>query len=179
MACLLQNGRMEPCKEQIGGISAIYIMNFADNVTFIYNDDGEIADFYAVPDLYKFELRGANSYTENITVSKDNGTAFYQQQLSITLKKIDNTMTTALKALVAGRVKVFVHMNNGELILAGEVYGMDVTGGTIVSGSALGDLYGYTLTLEGNEKNPGVFVSGATATDPFAGIETKPIIITE
>jgi len=31
---------------------------------------------------------------------------------------------------------------------------MDVTGGTIVSGSSMGDLSGYTLTLTGMEQVP-------------------------
>ena len=35
---------------------------------------------------------------------------------------------------------------------------MDVTGGTIVTGGAMGDLSGYTLTLTGMEKVPANFL---------------------
>ena len=35
---------------------------------------------------------------------------------------------------------------------------MDVTGGTIVTGGAMGDLSGYTLTLTGQEKVAANFI---------------------
>jgi hypothetical protein len=36
---------------------------------------------------------------------------------------------------------------------------MDVSGGTIVTGAAMGDLSGYTLTLSGQEPVPANFIS--------------------
>ena len=35
---------------------------------------------------------------------------------------------------------------------------MEVTGGTIVTGTAMGDMSGYTLTLTGMEKAPANFL---------------------
>jgi hypothetical protein len=48
-------------------------------------------------------------------------------------------------------------------------YGAEVTGGTIVTGAAMGDLSGYNLVLEAQEQLPANFINGATAADPFAG----------
>ncbi len=45
------------------------------------------------------------------------------------------------------------------MFLAGLDHGMDVTGGTIVTGGAMGDLSGYTLTLTGMEAVPANFIS--------------------
>ena len=45
-----------------------------------------------------------------------------------------------------------------------------VTGGTAVTGTAMGDLSGYTLTLTATETTLPNFVTGATAADPFAGL---------
>ena len=45
--------------------------------------------------------------------------------------------------------------------------GADVSGGTIVTGAAMGDLSGYTLTFSGMEKVPANFLEnsgGQTAT---------------
>ena len=36
--------------------------------------------------------------------------------------------------------------------------GCEVTGGTIVTGAAAGDLYGFTLVLEGQEEKAPAFV---------------------
>ena len=42
---------------------------------------------------------------------------------------------------------------------------MDVTGGTVSSGSAMGDLSGYTLTLTGTERTPANFCDIDSETD--------------
>ena len=48
---------------------------------------------------------------------------------------------------------------------------MEVTGGSIATGTAFGDLSGYTLTLTGQELEPANFIAGGTSADPFAGYE--------
>jgi hypothetical protein len=56
----------------------------------------------------------------------------------------------------------------------GKEHGAEVTGGTIVSGAAMGDLSGFTLTLTAQETAPPFFCSaapstiGATNIDPTA-----------
>jgi hypothetical protein len=56
---------------------------------------------------------------------------------------------------------VIVEDNNGSLFYAGLKHGMEVSGGTIVTGAAMGDLSGYTLVLTGQEPVPANFL-GAT-----------------
>jgi len=63
-----------------------------------------------------------------------------------------------IKLLAYGRPHVVVEDNNGNLFLAGLEHGCDVTGGTIVTGTAMSDLSGYTLTLTGMEKKPANFL---------------------
>ena len=41
---------------------------------------------------------------------------------------------------------------------------MEVTGGTIVTGTAMGDMSGYTLTLTGMERTPANFLASDLAT---------------
>jgi hypothetical protein len=52
----------------------------------------------------------------------------------------------------------------------GKNYGAEVTGGTIVTGAAMGDLSGYTLTMEAQEQLPANFINGAVVNNPFAGL---------
>ena len=54
--------------------------------------------------------------------------------------------------------------------MCGLDYGCELTGGTIATGAAMGDLSGYGLTFLGTEKIPANFISGATSADPFAGM---------
>ena len=52
---------------------------------------------------------------------------------------------------------------NGNVFVAGLEHGMEVTGGTIVTGGAMGDLSGYTLTLTGMERKPANFIEANAA----------------
>ena len=67
-------------------------------------------------------------------------------------------------ALIAvARPHVIVEDNNGNLMLVGLDHGADVNGGTVVTGAAMGDLSGYTLTLQAAEKKPANFLQGPLA----------------
>jgi hypothetical protein len=65
-----------------------------------------------------------------------------------------------LALIAVARPHVVVEDNNGNFFLVGTEFGADVNGGTVVSGAAMGDLSGYTLTLQGMEKKPANFLSG-------------------
>ena len=86
-------------------------------------------------------------------------------------------MTTQLKLLAYGRPQIIVWTNAGDALLVGEEHGSDLTAGTISTGGALGDLYGYSITMTGEERLPAAFLSGSTASDPFAGLAGQPTIV--
>jgi hypothetical protein len=86
-------------------------------------------------------------------------------------------MTTQLKLMAYGRPQIILWTNNGDALLVGEQLGADLTGGTIQTGGALGDLYGYSATFTGMEHLPAAFLSGSTASNPFAGLSTQPTIV--
>ena len=48
-----------------------------------------ISDIANVTNIYKFELKGANSFEQTIQSSRDNGTTFFEQVLTVQLKKQD------------------------------------------------------------------------------------------
>ena len=52
--------------------------------------------------------------------------------------------------------------------------GAEVTGGTIVSGATMGDLSGFTLTLEGQETDPAYFVTPAVITADTSATQIDP-----
>jgi hypothetical protein len=90
--------------------------------------------------------------------------------LNLTLTKLTKEDNKELKLLAYGRPYVVVEDYNGNAFLMGKNYGAEVTGGTIVTGAAMGDLSGYTLTMEGQEQLPANFIAGATLNNPFAGL---------
>jgi hypothetical protein len=173
--CNLTAGRQEVCKESIGGLQGVYFINYSTG-SFTLDADDLVTALPSGSTVYYYELKGTSAYTETVNSSRENGTTFYSQELTLNLKKLTNEMTTQLKLLAKGRPQIIVHTKNGEALIAGLAEGCDLTAGTIQTGAALGDLYGYSITMTGEEKNPAAFISGSTAEDPFAGI-TPPTIV--
>lgn len=176
MACNLSAGRQEVCKESIGGLAGVYFLNYTTG-SFTKNASGEVTAYPSASTVYYYELKGNSSYTETVNSSRDNGTTFFSQELTLNLKKLTNEMTTQLKLMAYGRPQVAVATMNGDTLLVGENEGADVTAGTIQAGAAMGDLYGYSVTLTGQEKLPAAFISGSTFNSPFGALTVKPTIV--
>tara|TARA_B110000902_G_scaffold24501_1_gene26985 strand:- start:11062 stop:11598 length:537 start_codon:yes stop_codon:yes gene_type:complete len=177
MACDLTAGRQEVCKESVGGLQAVYFINFVSGSTFTRPSDGEVTGDFSSLTAYKYELKGTSAYTETVNSSRENGTTFFSQELTLNLKKLTNEMTTELKTLAYGRPQIVVHTNAGDALLVGQDRGADLTAGTIQTGGGLGDLYGYSVSMTGEEQLPAGFISGSTVDNPFAAV-TAPTIVT-
>lgn len=176
MACNLSQGRQEVCKESIGGLQGVYFINYTTG-SFTKNASGEVTALPSGSTVYYYQLKGTSAYTETVNSSRENGTTFFNQELVLNLKKLTNEMTTQLKLMAYGRPQIVVWTNNGDALLVGQEHGADVTPGTIQTGGALGDLYGYSVTFTGMEQLPAAFLSGSTVNSPFAGLSVQPTIV--
>jgi hypothetical protein len=173
MPCLLTHGRAESCKEFVGGIKSIYFINYGDLGAITYdgvspaNPDitDQIKTIAGTMNLYKYDLKGANSFEQTITSSRENGTTFVEQTLTFTIKGLDATTAKQMKLLAWGRPHVVIKTNANNFFLAGLNHGMDVTTALISNGTAMGDLNGFTLTLVGQEAINANFLSVAS---PYA-----------
>ena len=178
MACDLTKGRKEPCKDVVGGLKAVYFTDFGDYGTVTQTDD-EITDMAGTFTAFEYELKGNSSFEQTITSSRENGTTFFEQTLNLTLKKLSKEDNKELKLLAYGRPHVAVEDYNGNVFVMGLEHGAEVTGGTISTGAAMGDLSGYTLTLSAQELKPANFVDSPTAADPFDGMASATVTVTE
>jgi hypothetical protein len=176
MACDLTAGRAVPCKDVVGGIKAVYFVNFGDMGTITQVAD-EITDMTGTFNAYRYNLKGNSALEQAFNSSRENGTTFFEQTLNLTLTKLSKEDNKELKLLAYGRPHIVVQDYNDNSMLVGLDNGAEVTGGTIVTGGAMGDLSGYTMTLAGSEKLPANFMEGATASDPFAGMALATVTI--
>lgn len=167
MACALTKGRTEPCKDVVGGITAVYFADFDTLGTIGYDltDTDVIDSFSGTPAWFKFDVKGNSSFEQTINSSRENGTTFVEQALNLTFKKMSKQTHKEVKLLAYARPHVVVEDNNGNKFLMGLEYGAEVTGGTIVTGAAMGDLSGYTLTFTAQEKIPANFVDATITAD--------------
>jgi len=155
--CDLANGRLEVCKDAVGGLDAVYFINFGDynpETGITYDGvNGDVIDAVSgVSTLYKYELKGTNTFDQVFNSSRENGTAYVEQTLTMTLKKQDATTHKSVKLLAYGRPNIIIRNRNNQYFLAGFEHGMELTTANASNGTAMGDLNGYTLTFVGMEK---------------------------
>ena len=112
--------------------------------------------------------------TVNINSDNANGTTFFSQALSVTLQKIDHDMTNELRLMAYSRAQIFVQDSNDNVFLLGIDNGCHVSGGTVITGTAKGDLNGYTIEWSAEENNALIQLptsaGSATAKFPFDGL---------
>ena len=166
MACDLTIGRAVPCKDVVGGIKSVYFVDFGDFGAIAYDatNSDAIETIAGTPTAFQYDVKGNSSFTQNVNSSRENGTTFYEQVLELTFTKLDKQSHKELKLMAFGRPHVFVEDYNGNIFLMGLEFGAEITGGTIVTGAAMGDLSGYTLSLTAQEKIPANFLDADLAT---------------
>ena len=175
MACSLTKGRNLPCKTGFGGVKKIYFADFGTLGTVTIDADGTISAFSGSPAFFEYKVKGNSSLESTVNSSRENGTTFFSQTINITLPFLDNATQQELQLICVSRPHVVVEDYLGKQYLCGLENGCEVTGGTIVTGAAAGDLYGFTLVLEGQEEKAPAFIdagvvsaSSATPIDPNA-----------
>ena len=165
MACDLTTGRKVPCKDAVGGLKTVYFIDYGDlgAITYDVTNTDAIDSFGGTPTAYKYDLKGNSSFEQTVNSSRENGTTFYEQTLNLTLTKLDKATNKELKLVAYGRPHVIVEDYNGNLFVMGLLHGAEVTGGTIVTGAAMGDLTGYTLVMTGQEQVAANFIDNTLA----------------
>jgi hypothetical protein len=78
---------------------------------------------------------------------------------------LDAKTQAELQKLAVSRPYAVVVDYYGNSFLCGVENGMEVTGGTVVTGAAAGDLSGFTLTFEGMEETAPYFLSTPVVAD--------------
>jgi hypothetical protein len=168
MACSnLTAGLILDCIEGVGGIELVYIANGPSSSFTETNGLITAISVDGVPltpsDFYKFEIpRQTSSFTETTNVSVENGTLFYNQDLSITFNKMDVTKRNQILLMAKATHMIVVFKDNsGKYWSVGLRNGAFMTAGSTTSGVAFGDRSGFEITLSGLEIAPTYEVSAS------------------
>lgn len=173
MACSLTTGRKVPCKSAVGGIKTIYFADYGTlgNATIVA---GEITALAGTPDFFQFDVKGSSALETAINSSRENGTTFYESTLTMSLTFQDKATQEELKLIAHARPHIAIEDYNGNFFLLGLEHGAEVTGGSITSGAAMGDLSGYSLTIVAQETAPPYFVTSTVITDDASAVQIDP-----
>lgn len=185
MACLITAGRIEPCKDSLAGLKNVYFINEdIDSSNLIYYNPAIVPNVVTdsiwyvqnIASIYKFELKSnENVYDQEIVTSRENGTTFFRQTLTIKLKKQDIATHKAVKTLAYAKPRILVENNEGQFFLVGLLRGCDLTSGSINNGGALGDFSGYSLTFQAEELLPSLFVVNGVSSFRVGYADNLPI----
>lgn len=173
MACNVSNGRVLPCKSAVGGLKSVYFGPYSDTTAGLSPSSGTITLNDTVS-FYKYEIKGNSSLETAINSSRENGTTFYESTLNLTLTFLDVATQEQIKLLAHGRPQIVVEDYNGNHFLVGKDNGCEVTGGTVVTGAAMGDLSGFTITFTAQETAPPFFCASAPTDDSGTPIDPTP-----
>ena len=173
MACNVTAGRVLPCKAGFGGIKAAYFFDL-DALGALTYTDGVITAIAGTPTVYEYDVKNTSSLETAINSSRETGTTFYEQTLSLTLTYLDAPTQEQIKLIAWGRPSVAVEDYYGNMFIAGLENGMEMTGGTIGTGTQPGDLSGFTMTLVGQEVDPATFITSTLITGATQGTKIDP-----
>jgi len=173
MSCDITSGFTLGCRDNTGGIKALYILS--GSISDINTDaNGKITGITGSGDFYKFELfRQTSNYAEEITSTPENGTVFYNQTLNAVFFKMKQAVRNQVNTLAQNpNLRIIVQTNNGTVDgsgafwLMGQTNGAQLLSGTGQTGTAFGDLNGYNLAFSGQEPFPSSEVEAGTTADP-------------
>ena len=173
MACILTKGRGLPCKSGVGGLKAVFFVDFG-GLGALTKSGGEVSAFGGSPTLMKFDIKGTSTLDTTVTSSRENGTTFYESSLVVNLTFQEKQTSEEIKLLAVARPQIIVADYNGNFFLLGEDHGCELTTGTFSSGAAMGDMSGYSLTFVSQETDPPLYVQKSVMDGATEGSQITP-----
>lgn len=166
--CDITSGFSLGCRDNSGGIKNLYILS--GSISSVGDaSEGLINSISGSGEFFKFELfRQTSDFTEGISATPENGTVFYEQTVNAVFFKLQSSTRNQVRVLAKNPdLKVIVETNNGsedgigKYWLLGQENGVQLLSGTGATGTAFGDLNGYSLTFTGQEPEPASEISGS------------------
>lgn len=170
MSCALTQGYALDCRDSLGGTDEAYFAEF-DNITTMTETAGVITAITKATGKrfwkYKFPKETAH-YKETFSGNEQNGTAFWNQEFSAVLNKMQTATRNELILLGKNRLFIVVKDANGKFWLMGRTGAALMNGGENGTGSGRADRNGYNPSFTAMEKDPAIEIEATVA----AALET-------
>ena len=166
MSCNLSAAIALDCLDAIGGIKTLWVSSNADLGTITAGTTGGITALSgATGTFYQIEVaKDTASFTETFNISNTNGTAFFQQEVTIPVQHLSSAKRAQIQLLAYNRAsKVVFEDNNGLYWLVGATRGCVISTGTTTTGTAPGDATQYSFVLQAMEPEMAYQVASLSA----------------
>lgn len=160
MSCNLISGYSIDCRESVGGVEVIYLIE--NSALYDASGNSRVTESSGVVTaltkntgkrFWKFEVPRGTASTENgITSSIENGTFFYTHKVSFPINDRSATTRNIVTTLAKNRLTFCVKEGDGSFRLFGKEFGLQLESSTAGSGVALADRNGFVLTFSSQER---------------------------
>lgn len=140
------------CADAIGGIKRVLIALDSDVTAVTVDSTTDVISAITMASSAKFKefrfRKQTGSYTSTVANDDAAGTSSVTSEISLQFTKAEATSRLAIQALINANAVAIVEDQLGNFIYFGFDNPVTCTAGTMVSGTAVGDLNGFTLTLQ-------------------------------
>ena len=166
MACNLTSAIALDCLDAIGGIKTLWVSSDFDYTSVTAGATAGITSLSGgTGAFYQIQVaKDVASFTETFNISNTNGTAFFQQEVTIPVQHLSSAKRQQIQLLTYNRASRCVFEdNNGLYWLVGLTRGCVVSTGTTTTGTAPGDATQYSFVLQAMEPEMAYQVNGLAA----------------
>jgi hypothetical protein len=154
MACAITGGYTIDCRESVGGIQTIWVIEKSKIASYAQTD-GTLTAITMSPSgqtFYKVEVpRGTAFATNAITASQENGTFFYTHLVSFPINSRSATVRNLINVLAKNKCCFVTLENDGIYRAYGFSFGLFLDSAEAGSGTALADRNGYMCSFSSQE----------------------------
>lgn len=171
MPCAITSGYTIDCRENVGGIQAIWVIASADLLDASGNSrvtdaSGTVTAMTKATGkrFYKFEVpRGTAVASTNMTGSLENGSVYYTHEVSFPINSRTATVRNIITTLAKNRLNFVTLEMDGVYRMYGKGYGLFMDSTENSSGTAPGDRNGAMLKFSSMETEDFLVVSSSVA----------------
>ena len=170
MACLINSALALDCMNAMGGLKTAYILGGEITSTTVVA--GEITAIAGIGSFYEFQLaKDTAFFSEAINVSNTAGTVYYEGVLTMILQKMDAEKRNQILLLAANRDLKIAFVDQQDITwVMGLTRGSVMSASNAATGTAVGDMNGYTLSFTCQEPAAAYpIVAGSELSDIVGG----------
>jgi len=146
--CILDSGYVLNCNS-IGGVEKVWIGTWDGDAAYTFDVDNVVTGATNATTLYNFEQDIEFAGLEQAgQFSRENGTVFYESNLSMKFTNLDKDLRNTLVAIGRAPLYAVIKSNAGEYYILGVQTAGRAVEGVASLGVALGDMNGATLTIQ-------------------------------
>lgn len=171
MPCAITGGYTIDCRESVGGIETVYLIENsalydASGNSRVTEASGTVTAMTKATGkrFWKFEVPRATASSSNaMTGSTENGTVFFTHQITFPINSRSASVRNTITTLAKNRLTFVTKEMDGTYRMYGKEFGLFLDTAEAGSGTAAGDRNGYNLTFSSVEREDFLVVSSAVA----------------